>query len=293
MIVCRCTHKFRDKNNNIKGYRLSDMNGQSIDLKPEQLKMAIFQKQLNVVNLKLTSDSRLIDCSEETNIEALKLIDEYNRTPEMLKQRYAKYIKIIEHINKRILQINKKRNLPGEDGKYGYADNVDGVNIYVLVDELNEELKENNLIYTKITDMKIPGNMYDNKRVEIRLYLNNIEEIVLWLEVHMGGYRYSETHNSFGQYNYRMYSGGWQNEGLNEWDAYYAEVKKAFLENMNAAVDKSKKSLDKVDIRSRSDQNFDNNEDLIYRLAFVKVLDDYKTVMQCIDKVLLPLLRGK
>lgn len=88
---CVCIEKFRDKNNIIKGYRLQDKNGNKIDTTPEVLKAAIFSGQLDVENLKLTADGKLIDNKEfkkgtknntkETDtikdIESLKLLVNY------------------------------------------------------------------------------------------------------------------------------------------------------------------------------------------------------------------------
>lgn len=64
MFQVRCIEKFRDANNNIIGYRLQDMNGSIKDVKPYELKQAIFSKKLYVINLKLTSNHRLIDVDE-------------------------------------------------------------------------------------------------------------------------------------------------------------------------------------------------------------------------------------
>jgi len=60
-VKCTCIEKFRDKQGRIKGYRLRDQQGKCIDVTPDNLKMAIFGKQFNVINLQLTSDGRLID----------------------------------------------------------------------------------------------------------------------------------------------------------------------------------------------------------------------------------------
>lgn len=60
-VKCTCIEKFRDKQGRIKGYRLQDQQGKCIDVTPDNLKMAIFGKQFNVINLQLTSDGRLID----------------------------------------------------------------------------------------------------------------------------------------------------------------------------------------------------------------------------------------
>ena len=61
MIQALCLQKFRNKNNQIIGYRLQDRNGNTLDVKSEYLKQAIKNKQINILNLTLTSDNKLID----------------------------------------------------------------------------------------------------------------------------------------------------------------------------------------------------------------------------------------
>ena len=61
MIQALCLQKFRNKNNQIIGYRLQDRNGNTLDVKSEYLKQAIRNNQINVLNLTLTSDNKLID----------------------------------------------------------------------------------------------------------------------------------------------------------------------------------------------------------------------------------------
>ena len=61
MIQALCLQKFRNKNNQIIGYRLQDRNGNTLDVKSEYLKQAIRNKQINILNLTLTSDNKLID----------------------------------------------------------------------------------------------------------------------------------------------------------------------------------------------------------------------------------------
>lgn len=65
MIVCKCIHKFRNEQGKIYGYRLIDLNNQTQDVTPDNLKMAILNKQVEVVNLTLTSDGRLIDAAQQ------------------------------------------------------------------------------------------------------------------------------------------------------------------------------------------------------------------------------------
>ena len=61
MITVKCLHKFRNKNDQIIGYKIQDKNGNTLDVKSEYLKQAIRNNQINVLNLTLTSDNKLID----------------------------------------------------------------------------------------------------------------------------------------------------------------------------------------------------------------------------------------
>lgn len=66
-IKCTCLEKFRDKRGNIKGYRLQDFNGNKLDITPDNLKTCLFTKQLDIDNLKMTSDGRIIDKTMNKN----------------------------------------------------------------------------------------------------------------------------------------------------------------------------------------------------------------------------------
>lgn len=65
MIQAKCIQKFRDKTGKIYGYRLQDLNGNTQDVQPENLKVAIRNKQIHIVNLTLTTDNRLVDTTEK------------------------------------------------------------------------------------------------------------------------------------------------------------------------------------------------------------------------------------
>lgn len=65
MIQAICIRRFRDKSNRIYRYRLVDFNGQTQDIQPKNLKQAIANKQINVVNLILTKDGRLVDTTKK------------------------------------------------------------------------------------------------------------------------------------------------------------------------------------------------------------------------------------
>lgn len=75
MIQARCIQKFRSGSNIIIGYRLIDLVGQTLDIESEDLKRAIYRKQINVINLTLTSDGKLIDTSEDDSIFNINTIN--------------------------------------------------------------------------------------------------------------------------------------------------------------------------------------------------------------------------
>lgn len=61
MLKAKCIEKIRDKNNHIIGYKLIDKNKNEVLVKSAKLKEAIRLGQLDIINLTLTSDNRLVD----------------------------------------------------------------------------------------------------------------------------------------------------------------------------------------------------------------------------------------
>ena len=61
MFQAKCLEKIRDKRNQIIGYKLVDKDKNEAVVKPNRLKEAIRAGQIEVINLILTSDNRLID----------------------------------------------------------------------------------------------------------------------------------------------------------------------------------------------------------------------------------------
>ena len=72
MIQVKCIKKFRDDNNRIYGYRVVDLNGFTQDVEAERLKQAIIKGDVDVINMKLTSNGRLID-SDNKRMDIKKL----------------------------------------------------------------------------------------------------------------------------------------------------------------------------------------------------------------------------
>jgi len=61
MIQAKCIQKFRDNQGRIIGYILEDKQGQTCEIQPDELKEAIRNNQIDIDNLILTSDNRLVN----------------------------------------------------------------------------------------------------------------------------------------------------------------------------------------------------------------------------------------
>lgn len=90
MIQAKCIQKFRDNSGKIYGYRLQDINVQTQDVTPEDLKKAILNKQVDIINLTLTSDGRLVDRKAEKQLENKKIMPNSVITPTDSKETKAK-----------------------------------------------------------------------------------------------------------------------------------------------------------------------------------------------------------
>lgn len=63
-IICKQLEKYKDKNGKIIGYRLVDQAGVQTQMKADDLKAGIKAGSLEVINLTLTQDGRLVDGAE-------------------------------------------------------------------------------------------------------------------------------------------------------------------------------------------------------------------------------------
>lgn len=66
MDICRCLSKEKDKYGNIKSYKLMFVGGIVQNVQPEFLKAKMCSGEWNVLNLKFTSNGRLVDKTEDT-----------------------------------------------------------------------------------------------------------------------------------------------------------------------------------------------------------------------------------
>lgn len=70
MIKAKCIEKIRDNNNIIIGYVLMDNDGKTIKVEPKQLKDAIASRKIDIINLKLTKDNKLMDRNISESIDS-------------------------------------------------------------------------------------------------------------------------------------------------------------------------------------------------------------------------------
>lgn len=97
----KCINKFRNKYNQITGYRIQDTHGNIKDVTPHQLKRAMSTNKIEVINLTLTSDYRLVDK------------EQLQSTNKKKKQKYAILTReIVKAINKpKALKFKSNQNI--------------------------------------------------------------------------------------------------------------------------------------------------------------------------------------
>lgn len=114
MIQAKCIEKFRDKTGKIYGYRLIDLNDQTQDVTPENLKKAILNKQIHVVNLTLTSNNRLVDTTEK-QLQSKVLGKAPVNPVEKLDETYKNVAKALVYLDKETIDMGDSY----EDCVYG------------------------------------------------------------------------------------------------------------------------------------------------------------------------------
>ena len=67
MLVAKCIEKIRDKNGKIVKYRLQDKTGSQTELEAKLVKKFILESQMDIVNLQVTADGRLVDKTEDNS----------------------------------------------------------------------------------------------------------------------------------------------------------------------------------------------------------------------------------
>ena len=72
MVDARCIKKYRDNNNVIVGYLLQDENGVVRNVSSQEVKYLLSNNKLHIINLKLTSDNRIVDDKSYTKTDNVK-----------------------------------------------------------------------------------------------------------------------------------------------------------------------------------------------------------------------------
>ena len=174
MIVCKCIEKFKDANGKIYGYKLQDINGGTIDVVPKELKEAIKSKQVEVINLTLTSDNRLIDNKNKKQdiLENNKIFTKNPKTVELAEQEFiSKVEKLINTTISKLYTTTTNKELFQEcQTNYGQSLNqskngeIAGSLIYEIYDFYRNG---NGTYYNYIFDLYWDN---DNRVVSTRIY---------------------------------------------------------------------------------------------------------------------------
>lgn len=65
MLNVRRIYTFRNRRNQIYGYKLEDEHGNTMNVTPKDLKCAIKNGEVRVINMTLTSNNRLVDSDSQ------------------------------------------------------------------------------------------------------------------------------------------------------------------------------------------------------------------------------------
>lgn len=128
----KCLDKIRDNNNNIIAYLLCDENGNQRKVRALELKQAMYNYQVNCINLKLSSDYKIINKNYEqpknkTHIPRLdldKIVNELNTKLKNFDQRFE--VRLSGGLNG-ILSIYENSNYKWHGANWGTDDNEVGI----------------------------------------------------------------------------------------------------------------------------------------------------------------------
>lgn len=146
MIQATCIDRIRDKSGNIKYYILRDIEGKSVKLEAKQVKQAIFLGQLEVNNLTLTKDGKLISKDKNTQkLNAKNSLDVANIVSRMMILKATKMLNatilnndLNEYYNQEIDGIIHTANVIIPNvcrDKHGYPINVININVVMWSEE--------------------------------------------------------------------------------------------------------------------------------------------------------------
>ena len=169
MLQVKCTQIFRDSKGKIFGYRLKDLAGKEVDVKPDNLKQAIKAGKLNVINLTLTSDNRLMRKEAKSN---LKGVGSAPVKPIYKEESFMEELdKIFEAVGEKVKQLGCK------DAEYaGYdADNDSPKNLSINASIINVGSSGDINDYEVLIRLDLRGN---EGSIGIRLNVFNNDEYI-------------------------------------------------------------------------------------------------------------------
>ena len=141
MIICTCIDRFRNKQNQIIGYRIQDTEGNIRDVTPYQLKNVMIAGKLDVTNLKLTSDNKLVVKQPNQNSKILSADNKVAKN-DGLELSYEEKQKLLQYVNQKY-----------SDNFYHY---VFGHNFGLILHPCRRGIDNNRkTIYTHIVNIRV------------------------------------------------------------------------------------------------------------------------------------------
>lgn len=184
MINAKCIEKFRDNQGRLIGYKLVDYCGQTQELSSEDLKRAIVNKQINVINLTLTKDRRLVDAGISTNIDSLTkklyLTICNNQRFKILKDYKIKYR--YDCTSNKLYLVSKFVPSYGTDLEQNFFNNDEKEQHIVVTDKDKEfYMYVNNELTLKTKDMLLVLNMLNvvDSKIESIKSLEDSSDLIL------------------------------------------------------------------------------------------------------------------
>lgn len=116
MLKVKCLNKLRDKNNKIYGYTIQDEIGNQRTVQADALKNAIRTCQVKCINLHLTDNNRLIDCSSPEVMDRADI--EHRIKPAAKKHTEDKVVSKAHIPNIFGISLKSVKTLTGREGAY-------------------------------------------------------------------------------------------------------------------------------------------------------------------------------
>lgn len=162
-IICKCIKKFRNKQGKIIGYRLQDTKGQIKDVSTTDVKNAIKQCKINIINLQLTTNNRLID----KNTSSTSVKNDTRKTVERISEKAVPVVNTEPNIITEFLMkyLVNTGYYDENTGSYKDKNNV--------VSDRIENGKKIYKVLSKLASINIPNILYFNDD----LYINTTRTV--------------------------------------------------------------------------------------------------------------------